>query len=255
MTQHSIHVVYNDFMRNIKHLLFLCLALSSCAPISSTSSTGEIDLKSFHAGVDGSVSCPSYPNQLSDIGISVDSSNVMTVISNQNNRPAIFINSIAGLENNPWQPNSLYTLSGEFRKASGDLQAIDINLQYVENFTEHHAEMFLGLNPYDVELNGWIWTRIDLEKPIKLKKIVPDTKWHKFSISVEYGLKVVFKQITFDGSVFDINLEAGTNPKGWKDGFAILLETTNLYPNCSPLLAYKGSSQWRNIILTRKGIQ
>lgn len=228
-----------------RKLLAVIIFLAACQ-----NTPQDIQPSDFAPSVDTSVSCSGYPPTPSDIGIS--NSGVLAVTSNVRGVPGLYMNAIASKQVDFVDSNE-YVLSGEFRKpADAQNEQLDINLQLVQNYTEYHAEILWDLNPQS-DLYEWIWTRgQDVTAPIKLFKVLDNSDWHKFELTVSYNEHRAIKSISVDGKASAPNLEMGTIPKDYQTSFGILLETTNRYTNCSPLITTAGKSEWRNVKIERK---
>jgi hypothetical protein len=211
------------------------------------------DWREWDFSYDGSVGCPAYQPMKIDVGMSANVFGVMTLTTNNGKVPGLFLNGIAGKHHN-FIDNSQYIFSGSFRKPhKAQDEHIDINLQFVEDFIEYHAEIFWTLNPYS-PLYGWIWTRYELDKPVKLFHLGDDTNWHRFEIVANYKSHPKSRKVyslKVDDSNFLLDRPMGTNPKEWEESFMTLLEVHNTYTNCSPLLTFVGKSEWKNIKLKR----
>jgi hypothetical protein len=218
-----------------------------------TACSSDMNMQGFALSFDDGVGCAAFPRMDSDIRLD-HAPGVLFLHVNQNNRPGVFIDAIAS-QPVQWQDNSVYTLSGDWRKVSGDLEQIDVNLQHIQNYTEQRAEIIWTLNP-ESPLYEWVWTRAQSDEEIKLFKLKADNEFHHFSISVQYeNGKAFIRTISVDDNRADVNFQAGTLDKEWDSSFMPLLETTNKYTGCSFMNAFSGVSQWRGVNLTRIEIE
>ena len=228
----------NKFILSFASILFACT-------LNTSAWTG------WDYNFDAGVGCADFPSSRSDTFANFGLS-VATATANPRRLPGVFVNAIMGKDfSEIWQTGGTYTLSGEWRKVSGSqLEAVDVNLQFVRNFTESRSELFWTLNPYS-PLYGWVWTRYQSDEEIKLFYLGDNTNWHKWAVSIEDVNGVITRRsVSIDGHVFPQNIPAGTLPKAWEGSFMVLLETTNMYTNCSPLITTTGKTQWRNVVLS-----
>lgn len=227
--------------------LLLAVFISICRPVS------RADWQGWEVNYDGSVGCQNYPLISADAGMSVDGSGTMSLTANTGKVPGLFMNAIAG-KHWDWKENSRYVFSGYFRKPlDAQSEHIDVNLQFVQDFTEYHVEIFWTVSPFS-PLSGWVWTRYKLDEQIKLFYLGIDENWHSFEIVADYSSLPKSRKVyslKVDNRVFVLNHDMGTNPKDWKESFMTLLETHNTYTACSPLLTFVGKSEWKNIELKR----
>lgn len=237
--------MYNADMKILLVVVFVVsLIFYLCFPSSS-----RLEWQEWNTNYDGSVGCKEYHLIPADAGMSVDVNGVMSLTANTGNVPGLFMNAIAG-KHWEWKENSRYIFSGYFRKPfDAQSEHIDVNLQFVQDFTEHHVEIFWTTSPFS-PLSGWVWTRYKLDEQIKLFYLGIDENWHSFEIVADYSSSPRSRKVyslKVDDRVFVLNHEMGTNPKDWEGSFMTLLETHNTYTNCNPLLTFVGKSEWKNI--------
>lgn len=228
-------------------LIALVFAASSFAPDVSSAPV-SVWHEGYTSGVDASVGCPDIPVNSTDISV-VKSLDVLTVSANIQRKPGLFSNAIAGtqLEQIP----GVYSVTGEFRWPAGyQNESQDINLQWVEGYTEWYSEIFISLNRQS-PLYGWVWTRNSHVRgeEILLFKIPVDNKWHSFELVSDH-IHHVTKSIRVDDNYIKLNLPMGTVAKEWGKSFSVLLESTNKYTNCSSFVNTTGASEFRNVAVT-----
>lgn len=229
----------------MRKIILLLAALSlACSPTPSS------EWNEYVASVDDSVGCAIYDPAPQDVGIDKNNG-ILAIVANKLSVPGMFVDAIAS-RSFDWRDNSTYTLSGEWRKPpNAQNEQIDVNLQFVRDFTEHRAELLWTLNPHS-PLYGWVWTRAQSDEPIKLRYLGDDTNWHKFRVVVEYlSGNVTVKELGIDSYTFPVNMRAGTLPKAWEGSFFVLLETHNMYTGCLPVFNFVGRSEWDSVSLTR----
>lgn len=238
-----------------RYLLTLSIVLAACGSPRISTPTPE-SLRRFSYGIDASVSCPNFENTKDNIGFVETTQGELSVTPNKDKIPGVYMNAIA-VKEVEWQEDSEYIYSGEFRKASGDLEQLEINIQLIKDHTEHMLELRWHLNPYS-PLYETVDTRNGPDSPIKIADLKSDNNWHKFIIVTKYTsqpIAYILESVSIDGEKHSVNMsQTWTLPKDWAGSYAILLETTNLYGNCSPLSAFSGTSQWRNIDVTQRNL-
>ena len=219
--------------------------------------SGRDSWKDWEFNFDGSVGCPAFPLMKHDVGMSVDAQGVMTLTANTGHIPGMFLNGIGG-KSHTFVDDSVYIYSGSFRVPIGaQNEHISANIQFVEGSVEHHLEFFYTpslLSP----LAGWVWTRYDLDKPVKLFWMGFDNNWHDFKMIAYYKSnpkRRLAHSIAIDGKTFLLDKTMGTNPKEWKESFMTLVETHNTYTNCDSALTFVGKSEWRNVRLERSSLE
>lgn len=226
----------------VRNFLLVCLFLLPSyaqAPIDP-----ERIYSGFYAAIDESVGCPNIP-PVGEDALLTGLNGEMTLTANPLRKNGLFTNVIAA-RHMPFEEKR-YTISGYWRNDEfSQAEVISLNLQLVEDYTESFAEITWGLNPFS-ENYGWIYTRVELDKPERLFKITPDYKWHRFQLVTDYrdGKRILYS-ITVDQTTVILDREMGQTPKEWKSSFSLLLETSNRYTACVPLFGFTATSHWRD---------
>lgn len=244
--------------------MFVVIVNSACTPSGLPPSslqpgdeyTITLPLDKFQTGIDFGTGCTGFPATLDDAAVSMQGEN-LHLVANPRRIPGLFVGAIAHVNiTSIWTDDSRYTLSGEFRKSGGQIEQIDVNLQFTEANTENPVEVGVYYNPHSPDYR-WLWTRGGNLEVIKLMQVPDDENWHRFSIMADYidnTNQRIIRSISFDGNEFILDLQTDKIKKEYEYAFVVLLETVNMYTSCDPTYTFVGKSEWRNVRLDRAAL-
>ena len=171
----------------------------------------------FELAIDKSVGCPPpYSPTMNDIGYKIvqdptspsEEKTVLELIANPDKELGHYVNIAASRNIYPDYDNfgikdayriypdrgrgiyRIYIFSGYWKKLEKNLdrgeqpESIGINLSRVVNGVEHFAEVRIPLNPSHPDY-GWLTTRGEGFKVVRLAYVGDDSNWHRFEIEVE----------------------------------------------------------------------
>jgi hypothetical protein len=178
----------------------------------------------------------------------------LELVANPKRKGGTYVNAITAREAN-FLDNSKWIAYGWFRKASNEVQAITVNLNLVEDYTEYPCIFSWRLNPFD-PLHGFIF--VETENGQKnLHKLEPDDSWHYFEIEGVFQQEGAIRKVArlmIDNSTYFLDEDTIKTRKEWSNSFMLNLEVTNMWTNCDSKNAFVGRARWSRVGLIRKPI-
>jgi flagellar biosynthesis chaperone FliJ len=178
----------------------------------------------------------------------------LELVANPRRKGGTYVNAITAREAN-FLDNSKWIAYGWFRKASNEVQAITVNLNLVEDYTEYPCIFSWRLNPFD-PLYGFIF--VETENGQKnLHKLEPDDRWHYFEIEGVFQQEGAIRKVArlmIDNSTYLLDEDTIKTRKEWSNSFMLNLEVTNMWTNCDSKNAFVGRARWSRVGLIRKPI-